>query len=30
MKDEIIDSIAQEINRQNRIFQEQVVMKELN
>jgi hypothetical protein len=30
MKDEIINSIAQEINRQNLFFKEQVVMKELN
>ena len=30
MKAEIINSIAQEINRQNRIFKEQVVMKELD
>jgi hypothetical protein len=30
MKDEIINSIDREINQQNRTFQEQVVMKELN
>jgi len=30
MKNEIIDSIAKELNKQNQVFQEQVVMKELN